>query len=118
MDIFYVSIIKIHEVNEFKHTVVANLDTDCWGHKETGVLVVFDKHIWNRVKTQMQYLETEGHSPDSLEYFEGLSDEEYHKKFERTLKEFTDEELIEEFQKRMNRVGSKIQPVVTFKVKG
>lgn len=118
MDIMTIQITKIHEVNELRHVVVTTIDTDCWGHKETKVHVVFDKHIWNRVRSQMHYLESEGHSLDSLKYFENISDQEYYQRFERTLKDFSDEELIEELQKRMHRLtGKRICPVVTFEVK-
>ena len=117
MDILNVCIIRVHEVKEYRHVVVATLDTDCWGCKEYNVPVVFDKHVWNGVKAQKQYLETEGHSIDSLKYFESLSDEEYFRRFERTLKDFTDEELVEEINRRASGYRAKIRFKVTAEVR-
>ena len=98
MDIFTVSISKIYSVQEFKHCVLVDCDTDCYGKKEHNH-VVFHKYQWERIHSHMQYLENEGHDENSLKYFENLTEEEYHKRFERTLSEYTDEELVEEINK-------------------
>ena len=38
---------------------------------------------------------------DSLEYLERMSDEDFYKKFERSLSEYSDEEICEEFNRRI-----------------
>lgn len=101
MDILGFQITAIYEVKEYRHVVVAFLDTDCYGCKQNHVPVVFDKHIWERVKSRKGYWELEGHPIESLKYFESLTDEEYYHRFERKLSEFSDEELVEELNKRI-----------------
>lgn len=117
MDIFEVFIDAVYDVKEYHHVVVALLDTNCYGCEQSHVPVVFDKHVWERVKSRKRYLETEGHPVDSLKYFESLTDEEYYHRFERKLSEFSDEELVEELNKRANSLYSKIQFNVKFEVK-
>lgn len=112
MDIFTVFITKIHNEQEYKHMVLVDCDTDCYGKKEHNH-VAFHKYQWQRIKAQMKYLETEGMDESSLQYYESLSETEYHKRFERTLSEYTDEEIAEEVNKR----ASSIFPKLKFEVK-
>lgn len=108
MDIFTVFINKIHSVQEFRHCVLVDCDTDCYGKTEHNH-VVFHKYQWERIHARMKYLETEGHDENSLNYFESLTEEEYHKRFERTLSEYTDEEIVEEINKRAASLFHHIQ---------
>lgn len=100
MNILSISILKIHSVQEGKHVVLVDCDTACYGGTTEHNKVCFHKYRWERIKIQMNYLENEGHDAQSFEYFEKLSDEEYHKRFERTLSEYSDIELAEEINKR------------------
>lgn len=108
MDIFTVFITKVHNVQEYKHVVLVDCDTDCYGKTEHNQ-VAFHKHQWQRIKAQMKYLETEGMSASSVQYYETISEEEYHKQFERTLSEYTDEEIAEEVNKRASSLFPKLQ---------
>lgn len=99
MDIFTVFILKIHSIKEGKHVVLVDCDTDCYGKTEHNQ-VCFQKYQWNRIKNQMKYLETEGGDAHSFEYYEQLSDENYHYRFERNLSDYSDKELADEINKR------------------
>lgn len=37
---------------------------------------------------------------NSVKYFEDMSEEDFHKRFERTLSEYTDEEIVAEINRR------------------
>lgn len=113
MDIFDVNILKIHSVKEGKHVVLVDCDTDCWGKTEHNK-VCFHKYQWNRIKNKMSYKETEGGDIHSFDYYEQLSDEDYHHRFERSLKEYTDEELAEEVN---NRAADNLFHKIKFEVK-
>lgn len=119
MDVFEVYITHIYSVVIGKHVVLVDCDTDCYGKTEHNK-VCFLKQSWERIKNTKQYLETEGWDDSSFQYYESLSDEEFHQRFERTLKEFTDEELAEEINKRaanklFNHIGFEVKAVVTKK---
>ena len=65
----------------------------------------------------MKYLETEGMSESSIQYYESLTESEYHRRFERTLSEYTDEEIAEEVNKRASSIFPKLQFEVKVVVK-
>lgn len=113
MDLFVIFITKIYSEQEYKHVVLVDCDTDCYRSKKKHNQVVFHKYQWQRIKAQMKYSETEGMSASSIEYYENLTDDEYHRRFERTLSEYTDKEIAEEVNKR----ASSISPQLQFEVK-
>lgn len=115
MDILTVGITRIHSVQEYRHCVLVDCDTDCYGGKILHNQVCFTKEAWNNnVKVTLHYLETQGHSADSVGYFEGLTDDEYFQRFCRTLKDFTDAELVEEVNRR---VRDSLWNTISFDVK-
>lgn len=116
MDIFTVFITKIHSVTEGKHVVLVDCDTDCYGKTEHNK-VVFHQHTWPRIKNTMKYLETEGMNASSYEYYEQMTDENYYQRYTRTLKEYTDEELVEEINRRtsstlFHNIGFEVKAVI------
>lgn len=102
MDILTVSITKIHSVQENKRTVWVVIDTDCYGGKEEKVACGFFKDEWKRIKQQMCFLETKPIDSRGVSYFENMTDAEwYERKYAAKLKDFTDEEIVEEFNRRL-----------------
>lgn len=105
MDILTISITKVHSVQEYRHCVLVDCDTDCYGGKTQHNHVCFIMEEWNNsIRSTYQYKETQGHSANSIEYFEGLTDDEYFQRFCRTLKDFTDAELVEEVNRRIQNI--------------
>ena len=114
MDILTVGITRVHSVQEYRHCVLVDCDTDCYGAKTQHSQVCFIMEEWNSIKHTHQYKETQGHSISGVEYFEGLTDDEYFQRFCRTLKDFTDAELVEEVNRR---VQSSLWNTIGFDVK-
>lgn len=101
MDILDVCITGIVSEQELSRTVKVTIDTDCWGYKErkTGG---FFKSDWEKFKHRGSYPENKIFPESSIEYFEGISDDEWHTmRYGAKLSEFTDEEIVEEFNRRL-----------------
>ncbi len=102
MEILDVCIVNIISEQELNRTVRVIIDTDCWGHKERKMGGFF-KSDWERIKRDRIYPENKFLFESSVEYFEGLSDDEWHqKRYGAKLADFTDEEIVEEFNRRLN----------------
>jgi hypothetical protein len=115
MDIFTVFIQKIHNVTEGKHVVLVDCDTDCYGVTKHNQ-VVFFKTKWNRIKNQMKYLETEGMDSASFRYYEEiLSDVEFYERFEKSLSEFSDKEIIDEINRRVAKGSITVSTIIAVK---
>jgi len=100
MEIFSISIDKIQEAEEGKRVVFATIDTSFYDGKRKGVQCAFWKSGWDRIKTTMQYQETEIMNPEDGRYFEDLPEEEWCRKYERNLRKVPDKELVEEVNRR------------------
>lgn len=103
MDIFTVFITQIHSEKPGKRGVFVEADTDCYGKRSESLY--FSNRIWERVKAQRKYLETEASDKSYGEYVESLSDDEYYRCFEHDIKKFTDEELVTEINRRAAEPG-------------
>lgn len=103
MDIFTVFITQIHSEKPGKRGVFVEADTDCYGKRSESLY--FSNRIWERVKAQRKYLETEASDKNYGEYVESLSDDEYYRRFEHDIKKFTDEELVTEINRRAAQPG-------------
>lgn len=102
MDILTVDINKIHSVKNRGIFVETIIDTDCWGCKRTEQKVFFFKNKWERrISGAMQYKENDEVREDMIAYYENMKPEEYIKRFEPQLKDFTDEEIVEELNRRL-----------------
>lgn len=104
MDIFTVFITQIHSEKPGKRGVFVEADTDCYGVKHSESLY-FKNRIWERVKAQGKYLETEAYDRSYGEYVERLDDDEYYRRFECDIKKFTDEEIVAEINRRAEQPG-------------
>ena len=103
MDIFTVDIMQIHSEKPGKRGVFVEADTDCYGKRKESLY--FSNSIWERVKAQGKFLETEARDRAYGEYVERLSDDEYYRRFEYDIQKFTDEELVAEINRRAAELG-------------
>lgn len=103
MDILAVRITKIHSVEELKRTVRVVIDTDFCGEKTKNVTCGFLKEEWRTIKKEMSYLETKELDEHGIRFFENMTDAEWHERhFAAKLKDFSDAEIVEEFNRRLN----------------
>lgn len=69
----------------------------------------FFKNSWERIKMNECYKETEFIGEEGIQYFEGLSDDEFYSmRYGAKLYDFSDAEIVEEFNYRMNSPLHKI----------
>lgn len=109
MDILDVCITGIVSEQELKRVVRVTIDTDCWGQK-ARVTGAFFKNDWEKFKQRKSYPETKIICEESIPYFEGLSDNEFHTmKYGTKLSEFSDTEIAEEFNRRLDSPFHKIK---------
>lgn len=102
MNLLEVNITKIHSEEELKRTVRVRIDTDCYGGKETKT-VGFLKQDWRTIKHRMWFMDNQPLDAHGIEYMEQMSDDEwYQRHYASHLKDFTDEEIVEEFNRRLN----------------
>lgn len=118
MDLLDVHITKIHSEEELKRTVRVVMDVNCWGHVEKGITRGFFKYEWPEIKHRMSYLETRPMGEAAIQEFENMSEKEwirYH--YACDIKTFSDEEIVEEFNRRYKsclhpRVDVKCEAVI------
>lgn len=109
MDILDVCITGIVSEEELNRVVRVTIDTDCWG-QTARVTGAFFKNDWERFKQRRSYPESKIISEESIPYFEGLSDDEFHTmKYGAKLSEFSDTEIAEEFNRRLDSPFYKIK---------
>lgn len=109
MDILDVCITGIVSEQELKRVVRVTIDTDCWGHK-ARVTGAFFKNDWEKFKQRKSYPETKLIREESIPYFEGLSDDEFYTmKYGTKLSKFSDTEMAEEFNRRLDSPFHKIK---------
>lgn len=102
MDFFDISIVRIISEDERKRIIVVNMETDFYGGKEITT-VGFLKADWKCVKQRMQYPDRIAIPASMFDYFESMSDDEFAQKhYSAKLSDFTDEEIVNEFNKRLN----------------
>lgn len=104
MDIFEVSILKISRVAHGKRGVFVDAITDTYGGKTVETLY-FSNRIWPRIQARMAFLESERDGADYGNYIEHLPDDEYYRRFEHDIRKFTDEELVTEINRRVNKAS-------------
>jgi len=101
MNILDLCIVEIYSIKERNHTVAINMQTDCYGAKETKTYY-FEKIVWERIKNKKSFPETADIDEHFADYLDSMSDDHYYGKFQKKLKDYTDEEICEEFNKRAN----------------
>ncbi len=101
MEVFSISIDRIHKEKEGKRVVFATIDTSFYDGKHKGVQCAFLKSGWDRIKAKMQYQEMEIMNPEDGKYMESLTEEEWCRRFERDLRKVSDKELAEEANRRI-----------------
>lgn len=102
MDIMSYKIDWIHDVNERHHTVVVTMDISSYAGKEKKVVYGFIKDKWQRIKEKMSFLETEYLTEKQILRYESMSDDEWYKmKYSKSIQDFTDEEIVAEFNRRL-----------------
>lgn len=107
MDILNVYITGIVSEQELNRVVRVVMDTDCWGEK-ARVTGGFFKGDWERFKQYKSYPENKMFPEGSIPYFEQLSDDEFYAmKYGTKLNEFSDREIAEEFNRRLDNLFHK-----------
>lgn len=117
MDIFTWKIKKILSEQELDRTVKVVLDVDTYAGTER-VCGGFFKKDWKIIKSDMQFLETKLMSFETVAHFEGLGEDDWYKYWHKAiLNHITDEEFVEEFNRRLNSVCHKIEIVGSARIK-
>lgn len=102
MDLFNITIVRILSEEVRKRIVVVTMETSFY----SGIMQEtkgFLKADWRCVKEKMLYSERLAIDPSMFDYFESLSDDEFAKRYYSVkLCDFTDEEIVEEFNRRLN----------------
>lgn len=101
MEVFSISIDRIHKEEEGKRVVFATIDTSFYDGKHKGVECAFLKSRWDRIKAKMQYQEMEIMNPEDGRHMESMTEEEWCRRFERDLRKVPDKELAEEVNRRI-----------------
>lgn len=120
MDILSRTITKIYDVKEFNRVVVIDAETESYAGKKRETLC-FPNAKWKSIKEEMSFRDNECWLPDNINeyvnYLETMPSEEYYRKFEYDIKKFTDEELVEEINRRamdalFPSIGFKVEVIV------
>lgn len=102
MDIFDICVKEIKSVIEHKRTVEVIIDYDLFGLVKDHHCA-FLKEDWTKIKATNLIRETKMLDINGMNYFEQMPDAEwYSRHFAAHLKDFSDEEIVEEFNRRMN----------------
>lgn len=116
MDISTFDIKKIYSEKQGKRGVFVEVDTDFYGVRRESLY--FSNRVWAKVKAQGRFLETKANDKEYGEYVESLSDDEYYKRrFEYDITQFTDEELVEEINRRakhlaFHNIGFEVKAII------
>lgn len=110
MEFFQMGIKEIFSITENKRTVWVDFVEDFYGGPQR-VQAGFLKHEWEVIRARKVFSETSKLTENGVKYFEGLTDDQWYVlRFGAKLKDFTDEEIVEEFNRRLNdRVFHKIE---------
>lgn len=101
MYIFNVTIARIFSEVEGKRLFIVTMETEEYGGRRQET-VGFLKPTWRHVKAAMQYPENAAILPEYFDYFENMSDDEFMQKhYAAKLSDFSDEEIVAEFNKRI-----------------
>lgn len=103
MNLLQEQILEIYNLKEHNRVVEIDALIDTYAGKER-VCRGFLKRDWPKIKKDMGYWENQYLTPDGVEYFESMSDDDWYSRYHKvTLKDFTDEEIVDEFNKRLKQ---------------
>ncbi len=103
MEIMDICIDKIIKVEERRRVVVVTMDTSTYGGHVKGEVYGFFKEKWPEIERRMSFPETCGLDQRDIERYENMPDEEWYKrKYTKELRDFSDEEIAAEFNRRIN----------------
>lgn len=78
-------------------------DEITYGGHVKGEVYGFFKEKWPEIERRMSFPETYGLDQRDIERYENMSDEEWYKrKYTKELRDFSDEEIAAEFNRRIN----------------
>jgi len=117
MELFKYAIDGIKDVKEGKRVVFATLDWSFYDGKHKDEKCAFLKSSWERIKSQKEFQENEKLEQSDGEYLESLPEDEWCKRFERDIKKISDEELVNELNRRtkyrsLSKIDFKIVAIV------
>lgn len=95
-----VTIKNVISVKDNKYTVEVEIDTICYGITKRKKCGFIKSHWYDRISLLKSYDEREEISVEHLGYFESMDNEAFYKRFEKTLTDFTDQEIADEFNRR------------------
>lgn len=103
MELFDMSIREIHSETMVGDRIVkVDLTYDFYGgpYRET---MGFFKEEWKHYKHQMNYPENRALTLDSIEHFASMSDDEWYRfNYTTNISRFSDQEIVDEFNRRLN----------------
>ena len=101
MEFFSYKIVKVLEENTMNRTVSVRLIRNFYdGDKEETV--GFFKSEWEAYKAQGAYPEKRMLDNNALRYYESMTEEEWcNSRYNASIKDFSDEELVAEFNRRL-----------------
>lgn len=104
-----ITIENVISVKDHKHTVEVEIDTICYNVVRRKKCAFIKSHWYDRISLAKSYDEREEISIEHMDYFESMSNEEFYKRFERTVKDFSDEEIVDEFNRRLRSHRIKVE---------
>ena len=101
MNLLQESIVEIYSEKEYERVIVIDALIDSYGGKRR-LEIGFLKRDWEKIKKDMTYWDNQYLTPEGVRYFEKMSEDDWHSRYHKVnLKDFTDEEIVEEFNKRL-----------------
>lgn len=108
-------ILEIYKETELKRIVKIEALISTYGGRKRETKA-FLKRDWPRIKHQGHYRDREAVS--SIDYFENLTEDEWQERYHKVnIEDFSDEEIVREFNRRLGNVFHKIGLEAKAKIK-
>lgn len=105
-DIFTIGIINIISVEERRRTVAVTMDIDFYGGPYRGEVAYFRKTDWDCIKRAMKYDERRTLTKGLADKYDNMTDEELlERRFAARISDFTDKELVDEVNRRIQSLN-------------
>ena len=102
MEIMTIRIERVIKVEEHRRTVTVTMDTETYAGHAKGEVHAFLKDKWPEIQKRCHFEETQSLHQWNVDRFEAMSDDEWYRfKYEKKISDFTDEEIAEEFNRRL-----------------
>lgn len=119
MEIMTICIDRVIKIEEHKRTVTVTMDTQTYGGRAKGEVYTFLKDRWPEIQERKHFEETQPLDMMNAARYESMSDDEWYRlKYEKKIEDFSDEEIADEFNRRLksrafHSLGVEVKAVVT-----